>query len=310
MAEETWRFPAPADLRFTSITDHGYHLEWEAVRGPHGQQPSGYTVKTWQLDGIEVDEFTTRGTSTDEYGRGGRGLHPGWTYRTEVWANGGPEGPPHAQLRVTLRPPAQASATPGPARGGVPGPPVSSVPVPPVAPAPSSVTPGVAAAAAAAARTAAAASPGQPRVWQPWSRTVTAAEQRMRVEIADATRELGRRMGEAGKLLDESATAAAEATGHLEAAAWRAWKAYMGAAVQARQGILGTAYQQYDATVAQAVADYNAALDAAQSAYTGEIMAANRASSIASQMTTGAAPATAAPAAPSSTAQVASGLLT
>jgi hypothetical protein len=61
-------------------------------------------VATYQMNGVKVDQFTAGGTSTSEYGAGGRGLHPGWQYRTNVWANGGPVAPPHASVVVTLKP--------------------------------------------------------------------------------------------------------------------------------------------------------------------------------------------------------------
>jgi hypothetical protein len=37
-----------------------------------------------------------------EYGPGGKGMHPGWTYITRVWANGAPASPPHAEIQVHL----------------------------------------------------------------------------------------------------------------------------------------------------------------------------------------------------------------
>lgn len=97
-----WKFPVPGRLHAYDVTDKGFRLGWDAVHGPSGQKPSGYTVETWQLNGKLVDKFLAHATNTSEYGAGGHGLHPGWSYRTFVWANGGPEAPPHAQLITPL----------------------------------------------------------------------------------------------------------------------------------------------------------------------------------------------------------------
>jgi hypothetical protein len=98
-----WKFPVPTRLHSYDVTDKGYRLGWDAVHGPNGQKPSGYTVETWQLNGKLVDKFIAHATNTAEYGAGGHGLHPAWSYRTFVWANGGPEAPSHAQTITALQ---------------------------------------------------------------------------------------------------------------------------------------------------------------------------------------------------------------
>ena len=100
----SWKYPAPTGLRASSISDSGYSLSWNGVQGPNGQKPSSYTVMTTQQNGKKVDQFTAHGTGTKEYGAGGKGLHPGWTYRTDVWANGSPTPAPHASITVTVKP--------------------------------------------------------------------------------------------------------------------------------------------------------------------------------------------------------------
>jgi Glycoside-hydrolase family GH114 len=80
----------------------GYALKWTAVNGPGGQVPPSYTIETLQLNGVKVDQFTTTKTRALEYGKGGAGLHPGWSYQTYVWANDGPAAPPHATIQVAL----------------------------------------------------------------------------------------------------------------------------------------------------------------------------------------------------------------
>lgn len=99
-----WRYPAPTGLAASNVSDSGYQLTWQPVQGPNGQKPSTYTVATYQTNGVKVDQFVSGSTTTKEYGAGGKGLHPGWTYRTDVWANGGPLAPPHASVTVTIKP--------------------------------------------------------------------------------------------------------------------------------------------------------------------------------------------------------------
>jgi endoglucanase len=99
----SWAFPAPTGLTAHNISRKGYALKWNAVKGPNGQVPTSYTVMTKQLNGVKVNQFEAHSTSTLEYGKNGTGLHPGWTYKTFVWANGGPKAPPHSTVEATLK---------------------------------------------------------------------------------------------------------------------------------------------------------------------------------------------------------------
>lgn len=101
---KNWRYPAPGGLAASAVSDSGFSLSWQPVKGPSGQKPSGYTVQTLQENGKKVDQFTTSNTATKEYGAGGKGLHPGWRYKVSVWANGGPQAPSHASIVVTVKP--------------------------------------------------------------------------------------------------------------------------------------------------------------------------------------------------------------
>lgn len=100
---KSWHYPAPSGLTAHNVTAKGFHLRWNAVSGPGGQRPSSYTVAVYQMNGKKVDQWTARATDVPEYGAGGKGLHPGWQYRANVWANGGPVAPPHASVVVTLK---------------------------------------------------------------------------------------------------------------------------------------------------------------------------------------------------------------
>ena len=99
-APASWSFPAPTGLKASLISDSGYTISWNPVKGPQGQKPATYTVATYDASGSEVDQFDPVSTSTKEYGKGGTGLKKGTTYHTNVWANGGPKAPPHATVTV------------------------------------------------------------------------------------------------------------------------------------------------------------------------------------------------------------------
>lgn len=256
MAEAEWSFPRPEGLRFADVTEGGYRLSWDAVTGPKGEHPSGYTVETFQLDGVKVDEFTVRGTSASEYGRGGHGLHPGWTYRTLVWANGGPKGPPHAEIRVTLRP--HIERAPAPVRPVPPAPPRPTQPPGP----PSSSVP-----TTAPARGSSGSVGPHPALWQPWAPVLAHAEDRLRVEITQALRAYDHAVGEASTLLDVAYSEAAEVAGQLEDTAFRAWSRGMQTAAEASARILGPALKAYTEAIGQAHTDFDRALGSAETAY-------------------------------------------
>lgn len=97
-----WAFPMPGGLHTAKVASNGYTLQWQPVAGPSGQKPASYTVRTYDSSGKQVDNIAAvTGTSTPEYGAGGKGLPKG-SYKSEVWANGGPEAPPHATVTVSL----------------------------------------------------------------------------------------------------------------------------------------------------------------------------------------------------------------
>jgi len=98
---DNWSFPAPSDLRVSSKSSNGVGITFNAVRGPNGQVPTNYTIATHNSSGTLMDQFDTIETSTNEFGKGGKGLPKG-TYHTNVWANGGPVAPSHSTVTFTL----------------------------------------------------------------------------------------------------------------------------------------------------------------------------------------------------------------
>jgi hypothetical protein len=103
-SSSNWQYPAPSGLTASSVSSTGYSISWNPVTGPGGQKPGTYTVATYTANGTKVDQFQSGSTSTKEYGAGGKGLTPSTSYRTDVWANGGPVAPPHATVAVTTKP--------------------------------------------------------------------------------------------------------------------------------------------------------------------------------------------------------------
>lgn len=265
MADQ-WRFPKPSGLRFSRVTETGYQLEWSAVRGPHGQEPSGYTVRTLQLDGVVVDEFTTREPRASEYGRGGRGLHPGYTYESQVWANGAPMAPEHATIKVTLRPHI-VPERPGPVGGGGQAP--APTPIGPATTPAGTTTPGQ--------RSNPPQPPPHPAVWQPWTVVLTRADNRMRTEIAEALKVYDQALERAGRILDVAYSEASQVAGQLEAAAWDAWSKTMAQAAEASNRILGPAVTRYDQAIGDAHTMFATALGSAEAAYKQTVADANRA---------------------------------
>lgn len=271
--DKSWAFPKPTGLESYDVSDTGYRIRWSPVKGPGGQQPESYTVATFQLNGVKVDEFVAHSTSTAEYGQGGKGLHPGWAYRTEVWANGGPVAPEHATVQTTLHQAPAATVVPMPPPPGQP------------APTPPGQQPAPTAATVTAARTDTAATVAHPATWAPWDQVVSHAQSRMRVELQHALSVYDRETTAAGKILDTAVAIATDIAGHLEAEAWAAWQAGMDTAAKASQAILGPAEQAYGAAITRASAAFNQAITTAQAAYNTEVADANKAQAIGRSVT-------------------------
>jgi hypothetical protein len=100
-APKGWTFPAPTGLHVVKQTREGYTFAWNAVTGPSGQKPASYSAWTYNAAGGVVNHQTVTGLAASEYGPAGTGL-PAGTYRTNVWADDAPLGPPHATVQVTL----------------------------------------------------------------------------------------------------------------------------------------------------------------------------------------------------------------
>jgi hypothetical protein len=100
--QDSWTYAAPGGLEPYDVSRTGYRVRWEAVPAPASRPaPASYTVATYNAMGHLADYQVTNTVSALEYGQGGTGLGRG-SYRTSVWANGAPAGPPHSSVIVTL----------------------------------------------------------------------------------------------------------------------------------------------------------------------------------------------------------------
>lgn len=101
------RYPAPTGLTVTSKTSTSVGLKWADTPGTVGSTkvyPASYTIALYQLNG-KTASMTTLSAPDN---KGGQcvttvtGLHPGWSYKISVWANGGKQAPPGASATVAL----------------------------------------------------------------------------------------------------------------------------------------------------------------------------------------------------------------
>lgn len=121
--------------------------------------------------------------------------------------------------------------------------------------------------------------PPHPAVYAPWTSLLAKAETRYKTELTLALNDLDRAAADAGRLLDQAATMAAEAGAHLEQAAWAAWSKYMAMADDTRNSILDRARTSYDQAITYARTQYDHALSDAEKTYQSIAADATRAQS-------------------------------
>jgi len=94
------QYDAPPGLRGAKKTATSLTLSWSPPK--QVPAPISYTVAIYQLNGKEVHQQVVAGTSVTV-----SGLHPGWCYTCNVWANrGGPgtgiQGGNHSSVKVCV----------------------------------------------------------------------------------------------------------------------------------------------------------------------------------------------------------------
>lgn len=96
-------YHAPMGLTGKKTASGTAQVSW-SLAGQPSPPPTSYTVAAYQLNGVTAGQQTvtvpdqTGGTS----GATISGLHPGWCYNINVWANGGTQAPPHSTTKVCV----------------------------------------------------------------------------------------------------------------------------------------------------------------------------------------------------------------
>lgn len=103
------RFPAPTGAKVAGVTASSVSLQWNDTPGKDDAgktvYPQSYTVRIWQLNNVVASETSvtapnTRGTLTQTTVAG---LHTKFSYKAQIWANGGKNAPPGANVTFTLK---------------------------------------------------------------------------------------------------------------------------------------------------------------------------------------------------------------
>lgn len=102
-AAQASKYPAPGNLKVSKLTGTSAKINWDYITGT-SPKPTSYTIAAYQLNGKLAQQVTVNAPDT----AGGTaqatltGLHPGWQYNVNVWANGGKQAPPHSSAKLTL----------------------------------------------------------------------------------------------------------------------------------------------------------------------------------------------------------------
>lgn len=102
-AAQASKYPAPGNLKVGKLTGTSAKINWDYITGT-SPKPTSYTIAVYQLNGKLAQQVTVNAPDT----AGGTaqatisGLHPGWQYNVNVWANGGKQAPPHSTAKLSL----------------------------------------------------------------------------------------------------------------------------------------------------------------------------------------------------------------
>jgi hypothetical protein len=97
------QYPAPTGVAATKLSGTSAKINWNYITSatPH---PTSYTVAVYQLNGKLAQMFTVNAPDTASGSAQATvsGLHPGYSYNVNVWANGGAKAPQHSTAKLTL----------------------------------------------------------------------------------------------------------------------------------------------------------------------------------------------------------------
>jgi hypothetical protein len=97
------QYPAPQGLKVSKLSGTSAKVNWNYITGTT-PKPTSYTIAAYQLNGKLAQQITVNAPDTASGAAQATltGLHPGWQYNVNVWANGGKTAPPHATGKLTL----------------------------------------------------------------------------------------------------------------------------------------------------------------------------------------------------------------
>jgi hypothetical protein len=97
------QYPAPTGLKLSKLTGTTAKINWNYITGTT-PKPTSYTIAVYQLNGKLAQQFTVNAPDTASGAAQATvtGLHPGWQYHVNVWANGGKVAPPHVTGTLTM----------------------------------------------------------------------------------------------------------------------------------------------------------------------------------------------------------------
>lgn len=96
--QQVTRYPAPTGLTARADDSTTAAVSWNATTPP----AQSYTVRFYQLNGKTAAQQTVGGVSSGRVSTAVTGLHPSWSYKVSVWANGGAQAPSGANTTVTM----------------------------------------------------------------------------------------------------------------------------------------------------------------------------------------------------------------
>lgn len=97
------QYPAPQGLKVAKLSGTSAKVNWNYITSVT-PKPTSYTIAVYQLNGKLAQMFTVNAPDTASGAAQATitGLHPGWQYNVNVWANGGSIAPPHSTTKLTL----------------------------------------------------------------------------------------------------------------------------------------------------------------------------------------------------------------
>jgi len=89
-------------MSVSKLSNTSAKVNWDYVTSV-SPKPTSYTIAVYQMNGKLAQYFTVNPDTKSSQGQATvTGLHPGWQYNVQVWANGGKVAPPGAKAKLSL----------------------------------------------------------------------------------------------------------------------------------------------------------------------------------------------------------------